>query len=52
MAIMQTSFGTISYTDEGSEPPIVLLHAALHDRTDFAPVAESLAQGRRVLALD
>ena len=30
----------------------MLLHAALHDRTDFAPVTEALAKGRRVLALD
>ena len=52
MATMQTSFGTVSYTDEGSGPPIVLLHAALHDRTDFALVIEALAKGRRVLALD
>jgi pimeloyl-ACP methyl ester carboxylesterase len=52
MATMQTSLGTVSYTDEGSGPPIVLLHAALHDRTDFAPVIEALRKGRRVLALD
>jgi pimeloyl-ACP methyl ester carboxylesterase len=52
MPTMQTSLGTVSYTDEGSGPPIVLLHAALHDRTDFAPVTEALAKGRRVLALD
>jgi pimeloyl-ACP methyl ester carboxylesterase len=52
MATMQTSLGTVSYSDEGSGPPVVLLHAALHDRTDFAPVAEALGQGRRLLALD
>ena len=52
MATMQTSRGTVSYTDEGSGPPVLLLHAALHDRTDFAPVAEALGNGRRVLALD
>ena len=52
MATMQTSLGTVSYTDEGSGPPVLLLHAALHDRTDFAPVTEALAKGRRVLALD
>jgi pimeloyl-ACP methyl ester carboxylesterase len=49
---MQTSRGTVFYTDQGSGPPIVLLHAALHDRTDFAAVIEALASGRRVLALD
>jgi pimeloyl-ACP methyl ester carboxylesterase len=52
MTIMQTSLGSVSYTDEGSGPPIVLLHAALHDRTDFAPVIDALGRGRRVLALD
>jgi pimeloyl-ACP methyl ester carboxylesterase len=52
MPTMQTSFGPVSYTDEGSGPPIVLLHAALHDRTDYAPVDESLARGRRLLAID
>jgi pimeloyl-ACP methyl ester carboxylesterase len=52
MATMQTSLGTVSYSDEGSGPPIVLLHAALHDRTDFAPVIQALGKGRRMLALD
>jgi pimeloyl-ACP methyl ester carboxylesterase len=52
MATMQTALGTVSYTDEGSGPPIVLLHAALHDRTDFAPVIDALGVGRRVLAVD
>jgi pimeloyl-ACP methyl ester carboxylesterase len=52
MATLRTSLGTVFYTDEGSGPPIVLLHAALHDRTDYAPVTEALAKGRRVLALD
>jgi pimeloyl-ACP methyl ester carboxylesterase len=52
MATMQTSLGTVSYTEEGSGPPVVLLHAALHDRSDFAPVTGTLAKGRRVFALD
>ena len=52
MATMHTSLGTVSYSDEGSGPPIVLLHAALHDRTDFAPVAAALGHDRRVIALD
>src|SRR5690242_5551736 len=52
MATMQTSFGAVAYTDDGSGPPVVLLHAALHDSTDFAAVAGALANGRRVLALD
>ena len=52
MPTIDTSLGTVSYTDEGSGPPIVLLHATLHDRTDFAPVHGALGAGRRVLALD
>lgn len=52
MATMQTSLGTVSYTDDGSGPPVVLLHAALHDRTDYAPVVDALANGRRIVALD
>src|SRR6476620_5407357 len=52
MTTMPPALGTVSYTDEGSGPPIVLVHAALHDRTDFAPVADALGTGRRVLALD
>jgi pimeloyl-ACP methyl ester carboxylesterase len=49
---MDTSVGTISYTDEGSGPPILLLHATLHDRGDFAPVYPALAERRRILAVD
>src|SRR6476659_8077147 len=52
VATIQTSLGVVSYTDEGSGPPIVLLHAALHDRTDFAPVTGALEKDRRMLALD
>ena len=48
---IDTSVGTISYTDEGSGPPILLLHATLHDRTDFAPVYTALAEGRRIWRL-
>lgn len=52
MPTIETSFGPVFYTDEGSGPPILLLHAALHDRTDYGPVSEPLTRGRRVLALD
>ncbi|MBB5160972.1 alpha/beta fold hydrolase [Mycobacterium sp. AZCC_0083] len=46
------SHATISYTDDGSGPPVLLLHAALHDRTDYASVHDALGRGRRVIALD
>jgi len=43
---------TISYADDGSGPPVLLMHAALHDRTDYSSVHDALATGRRVIALD
>ena len=52
MTTMQTRLGTVSYTEEGSGPPVVLLHGALHDRSDFAPITGTLTKGRRVFALD
>jgi pimeloyl-ACP methyl ester carboxylesterase len=52
MPTMRTTSATISYTDEGSGPPILLLHATLHDSSDYAPVHDALAQRGRVLALD
>jgi pimeloyl-ACP methyl ester carboxylesterase len=52
MATMQCSLATLSYTDEGTGQPVLLLHAALHDRTDYAPVVAPLANGRRVIAVD
>jgi pimeloyl-ACP methyl ester carboxylesterase len=52
MPTMTTSQATISYADDGSGPPVLLLHAALHDRTDYSSVHEALGRGRRVIALD
>jgi pimeloyl-ACP methyl ester carboxylesterase len=49
---MHTSVGTIAYTDEGFGSPVLLLHATLHDRSDFARVYDALATGRRILAID
>lgn len=46
------SRATLSYSDDGSGPPVLLLHAALHDRTDYSSVHEALGRGRRVIALD
>jgi pimeloyl-ACP methyl ester carboxylesterase len=43
---------TIAYADDGSGPPVLLMHAALHDRTDYSSVHDALASGRRVIALD
>ncbi len=52
MPTLNTSFGPVSYTDEGTGPPILLLHAALHDHTDYDSVRDSLLDGHRVLAMD
>jgi pimeloyl-ACP methyl ester carboxylesterase len=46
------SRATISYTDDGSGPPVLLLHAALHDSTDYTSVIHGLVKGRRVITLD
>lgn len=48
----ESTVGTLAYDDIGAGDPIVLLHATLHDRRDFAPVVQALAQHNRVLALD
>jgi pimeloyl-ACP methyl ester carboxylesterase len=52
MPTLTTSLGTISYTDRGEGPPVLLLHAALHDSTDYAPVYDALCHGRRVVSVD
>lgn len=44
--------GTISYFEQGSGPPVVLLHATLHDHHDFDAIAGSLARHHRVIAVD
>ncbi|MFB9833833.1 alpha/beta fold hydrolase [Actinoallomurus acaciae] len=53
MPFVQTRAGRVFYTEQGSGPPVVLLHATLHDHTDFDAVAGPLADaGHRVLAVD
>jgi len=52
MSTIDMSPGTVSYTDEGQGPPVLLLHAALHDRTDYDVVRDSLVQRHRVIAVD
>ena len=47
-----TRAGRVSYADTGSGPPIVLLHATLHDHHDFDAVAPRLAEHHRVIAVD
>jgi pimeloyl-ACP methyl ester carboxylesterase len=42
----------VAYSDTGSGPLLVLLHATLHDRHDFDPVLPALAAHHRVIAVD
>lgn len=52
MPIISLTRGDVSYTDEGAGPPVLALHANLHDRTDYTGVAGRLGRGRRFIALD
>jgi len=53
MPFVQTRAGQVFYAEQGSGRPVVLLHATLHDHTDFDAVAGPLAAaGYRVLAVD
>ena len=56
MPTVTTSRGTMSYSDsssrDGTGPPVLLLHANLHDSSDYAPVLDALSDGRRVIAVD
>ena len=52
MPYLHTSAGRVAYSDTGSGPVLVLLHATLHDRHDYDPVLSTLASSHRVIALD
>lgn len=52
MPHLQTSAGRVAYSDTGSGPTLVLLHATLHDRHDYDPVLSALAASHRVIAVD
>jgi pimeloyl-ACP methyl ester carboxylesterase len=49
---IETRVGKVAYSDAGEGPAVVLLHAALHDRRDFDPIASRLRRDHRVIALD
>jgi len=49
---VDTRVGKVAYSDVGEGPVVVLLHATLHDRRDFDPIASRLRQDHRVIALD
>ena len=52
MPHLQTSAGRVAYSDTGSGPILVLLHATLHDRHDYDSVLPALAASHRVIAVD
>ena len=52
MARAQTRCGGISYSEQGTGFPLVLLHASLCDRRDFDPIIPDLAGRHRVIAAD
>ncbi|MFD7845670.1 alpha/beta fold hydrolase [Nocardia sp. NPDC059764] len=52
MHTLRTTAGELAYTDTGSGPAVVLLHANLHDHHDFNPIIPALEASRRVIAVD
>lgn len=52
MPTIQTRAGRVAYSEIGSGPTVVLLHAILHDRHDFDPIIKTLARHYRVIAVD
>jgi pimeloyl-ACP methyl ester carboxylesterase len=52
VTIVETRVGKVAYTDVGEGPPVVLLHATLHDRHDFDAIVPGLSRNHRVIALD
>jgi pimeloyl-ACP methyl ester carboxylesterase len=52
MADVQTRTGAVRVSEQGSGPPVLLLHATLHDRRDFDPIVPALARDYRVIELD
>lgn len=52
MPELSTRAGRVSYEERGEGAPVVLLHAALHDRADFATIVGPLSRKYRTIALD
>jgi pimeloyl-ACP methyl ester carboxylesterase len=51
-SMVQTRVGKVACDDVGDGPPVVLLHATLHDRRDFDPIVATLSRDHRVITLD
>ncbi|OMC56272.1 alpha/beta hydrolase [Mycobacterium sp. IS-836] len=52
MPTIQTRAGRVAYSELGSGPTVLLLHAILHDRHDFDPIIDTLARRFRTVAVD
>ncbi len=52
MTFVETRAGRVAYSELGSGPPVVLLHANLHDHHDFDPIVATLARQYRTIAVD
>ena len=52
MPTFDTSAGAHAYDTTGDGPPLLLLHATLHDRRDYDPVVERLAERHTVTRID
>jgi pimeloyl-ACP methyl ester carboxylesterase len=52
MPTIQTRAGRVAYSELGSGPILLLLHATLHDSHDFDPIRQPLARHYRTIAVD
>jgi pimeloyl-ACP methyl ester carboxylesterase len=52
MSFVSTRAGRVFYRERGEGPPIVMLHATLHDGHDFDAIAPRLAERYRTIAVD
>lgn len=52
MPEIQTQEGLVNFSEIGRGHPVVLLHANLHCKDDYAPVAARLAERFRVISVD
>ncbi len=52
MPTVPTRIGPIAFTEQGSGPPVVLLHANPGDSRDYGAIVPELAHSHRVIALD
>jgi pimeloyl-ACP methyl ester carboxylesterase len=52
MSFVSTRAGRVFYRERGEGPPVVMLHATLHDGHDFDAIAPRLAERYRTIAVD